>query len=291
MPLVHERTFRVRNYECDAIGHLNSVNYLRLMQETAFDASAAAGYGQKRYAEMNRIWLIRESEIEYHLPVFYDQSVRVRTWIADFRRVSSRRRYEFRLEGEDTLCARGFSDWVLLETATLLPASIPRQLVNDFYPEGVPAKFPKRAPFPEPPPPPPGVFTTRRRVEWQDIDPMEHVNNAIYMAYVNEAGFKAVAEFGWSWQRMRSAGFAILLRACRLQYLQSAVFDDELEIATWVSGVKRSTAVRHYTIRRASDQTLLCRANVLGVWVDLASGQPMRITDQFLRDFEPNIAA
>ena len=49
MPLVHTRNFRVRHYECDAYGHLNNANYLRYMQEAAFDASAAAGYGMLRY--------------------------------------------------------------------------------------------------------------------------------------------------------------------------------------------------------------------------------------------------
>ena len=52
MPLTHTRTFRVRYYECDANGHLTSANYLRYMQETAFDASTAAGYGIDRYDRM-----------------------------------------------------------------------------------------------------------------------------------------------------------------------------------------------------------------------------------------------
>jgi hypothetical protein len=33
------------------------------MQETAFDASTAAGYDQARYAELGHHWLIRETEI------------------------------------------------------------------------------------------------------------------------------------------------------------------------------------------------------------------------------------
>ena len=52
MPLTHTRTFRVRHYECDAYGHLNNANYLRYMQETAFDASAAAGYDLERYNKL-----------------------------------------------------------------------------------------------------------------------------------------------------------------------------------------------------------------------------------------------
>ena len=42
--MIHERAFRVRQYECDPYGHVNHANYLRYMQEAAFDASAAVGY-------------------------------------------------------------------------------------------------------------------------------------------------------------------------------------------------------------------------------------------------------
>lgn len=290
MPLVFERTFRVRNYECDLIGHLNSVNYLRFMQETAFDASSDAGYQKSRYSEMNRLWLIRESEVEYIQPIYYEDRVQVRTWIADFRRVSSRRLYEFRIEGREEVSARGFSDWVFLNAETQVPVSIPGDFRQVFFPEGAPDHFPIRQPFPKPPEPPKGVFTSRRRVDWQDIDPLGHVNNAVYMAYANECGFEAIKAFGWPWERMKAEGCAILLRKCQIQYLQPAFFDEELEIATWVSNVQRSSAVRHYTIRRASDQTLLCQTNMLGVWVNLKTGRPARFSAEFLKDFEPNTA-
>ena len=89
MPLTHERTFRVRYYECDPYGHLNNSNYLRYMQETAFDASAAAGYDLARYQAMERIWWIRSSEIEYLAPVRYNERVTVKTWVENFQRSHS----------------------------------------------------------------------------------------------------------------------------------------------------------------------------------------------------------
>jgi acyl-CoA thioester hydrolase len=89
MPLTHTRTFRIRYYECDAYGHVNQAQYLRYMQEAAFDASAAAGYDTARYEEMGRTWLIRETEIEYLRPLRYGDSVRVTTWVDDFRRIRS----------------------------------------------------------------------------------------------------------------------------------------------------------------------------------------------------------
>ena len=77
MPFTYSRTFRVRYYECDAYGHLNNANYLRYMQETAFDASAAAGYDLQAYEALGHFWLIRETDIEYRRPLRYDDSVTV----------------------------------------------------------------------------------------------------------------------------------------------------------------------------------------------------------------------
>src|SRR4029453_13245418 len=118
MPLIHERTFRVRYGECDALGHVNNAHYLRYMQETAFDASAAAGYGMDRHDEMKRLWLARQTEIEYLRPLRYGGSVTVKTWVADFRRVTSRRDYELRLAGSGELVARAYTDWVFMDSET-----------------------------------------------------------------------------------------------------------------------------------------------------------------------------
>ena len=79
MPLTHTRTFRVRYYECDTRGHVNHTNYLRYMQEAAFDASAAAGYDLARYEAMDRFWLVRATDIEIMRSLSYADSVQVKT--------------------------------------------------------------------------------------------------------------------------------------------------------------------------------------------------------------------
>ena len=289
MPFTHARNFRIRYYECDANGHLNNANYLRFMQETATDASTAGGYGEKKYTEMNRYWLIFATQVEYLLPAFTNDTVQVKTWVTDFRRASSRRSYEFTRLETNELIARAYTDWIFLNASTHQPSTIPAELGQAFYPEGLPESFPPRQPFPKAPAPPPGVYKMRLHVTWQDIDSMQHVNNANYLNYVSECGFQAVAAHDWSWERMKEEGFAIFLRRIQIQYLGQAKLGDELEIATWVSDVKRSTAMRHYTITRISDGALLTRAHTLGVWVDLATLHPVRIPVKMLEDFSTNI--
>lgn len=291
MPAIYTAQFQVRHYECDAYGHLNNANYARYMEEAAFEASASVGYGKARYEAMGYLWLAHETEIEYLQPVVYGDTIAVTTWVGDFRRVRSRRYYEFRKAGSEELVARASTDWVYLEAATQRPAIVPVEMIEAFAPEGAEkvATLPRKK-FPPPPTPPPGVFKMRRRVEWRDIDTAHHVNNAVYFNYIEDCGMQVSVAHGWPLSRSEDAGFAVVAREHHIEYRNPAMLDDELEIATWVAPEGRIAANRFYTITRPSDDTLLAQARTLWVWIDINTRRPIRIPADFLADFAPNIA-
>lgn len=288
--LTYERTFKVRHYECDAYGHVNHANYVRYMQETALDASAAVGYTIPRYAEMERQWWIYETDVTYLRPLSYGDSVTVKTWAEYFRRIRARRAYELRLANSDEIVARGVSHWVFLNTTNRRPTKVPQAMINAFLPNGAAVPQTPAEPFPEAPPPPLGVYKLTRHVEWRDIDTAQHVNNSVYLAYIEDCGVRVAAHYGWPMTRMMEHGFGIIARRYRIQYHEPAVMGDEVETATWISDVRRATAVRHYTVKRVSDGTLLARAHVTWVWVNLENGRPIRIPPDFLACFGPNIS-
>jgi acyl-CoA thioester hydrolase len=289
MPLTHVRTFRVRYYECDAYERLRHSNYARYMQEAAFDASAAAGYDLSRYAAMERYWLVRETDIEYLRPVRYGDALQVKTWVDDFRRVRSRRMYEFRMAGSGELVARAYSDWAFLHNATGRPAIIPPEMAAAFFPEGAPAR--PRSHFPAPPSPPAHVLRLARHVEWQDIDAAQHVNNAMYLDYVEDCAMRARATYGWPLARLQAEGAAITIRRHQIEYRQPALLDDELELASWLSSIGPISAVRHCTIRRLGDDQLLAQAHTLWEWIDVNTRQSAPIPDAFLKDLAPNMTS
>ncbi len=288
MPLTHCRTFRVRYYECDAYGHVNHANYMRYAQEAAFDASAAAGYDLARYEAMDRLWLIRDTEIEYLRPLQYGDSVQVKTWVVDFRRVRSRRAYEFRRSGTGALVAQASTDWFFLELSTGRPAAIPPEMKTAFIPEGAPDAAPPRQHLPNLSATPPGAFCQRRRVEWRDLDGAGHVNNAVYLSYVEDCGVQAVAAHGWPIVRMEAEGFAVVARQHHIEYRQPATLGDELEVITWLDDVADTTFVRHTAMRRPSDGAQIAQARTLHFWVDRSSGKPSPIPDAFLAAFPPS---
>jgi acyl-CoA thioester hydrolase len=278
---MHTSFFRVRQYECDAYGHLNNVNYVRYLQEAVLEANASAGSALAQSAAAGWRWQTRRLDIEYLRPARYGDTVELLVSSADGEAVCVRRACEYRLAGSGDLVAQAMLEAAPFDAVSGQSVELPRTRHDE---QPGPA-----AALPALPPAPPGVFSVRHRVTWNDLDMTRHVGDATLLEYVEACGFGVISAHGWPPERMAAQGFAIILRRHQIENLASAALGDELEIATWASDVKRVTSTRHYTIRRVTDGTLLTRVDTLGVWVDLTSGRPIRIPPDFLADFAPNL--
>ncbi len=284
----HSETFRIRHDECDAYGVLNNAAYLRLAQETAWRHSIAAGYPPAYYESLQRAWLARETEIEYFQPVRYGETLQVTTSVPATRRALARRAYEFRIAGSAEPAARAHTDWVFFDLAAAAPASIPSEIIEALFRGAKPPGLLKRTPFPAAPPAPPGAVTWRRRVEWRDIDPLGHLNNATYLSYTEEAAIEAGNRYGITHASSAEAGLGWAVKRSRIEYRQPALAGDELEVVTWLGSVRPASAERHYSIFGGSQRELLARAQTLWLTVDLVTGKPRRIPSWIREAFAPN---
>jgi YbgC/YbaW family acyl-CoA thioester hydrolase len=290
MTLLTEWTHRIAYHECDVNQVVRDACYLRYMQEAAFEASAAAGYWDDRYQAMRRIWLIHETAVDYVTPLRYGDRVRIRTWVADFRRVRSRRAYELRRDADGALAAQASTDWVFLDRDTGRPAVIPDEVIAAFKPDYQPAAAQERTRFPAAPPPPPGVVTLRRPVQWRDLDSVGHVNNAAYGDFVEDAARQAASQCGWPASRMAAEGFDLATQRLRIEYRQQAQPSDEMVIATWVSELTAEGALRHTTVTRAADGELLAQAVARWRCVDVQTRTAIAAPQRFLADMRAHTA-
>ena len=285
---VHEKIFQIRLHECDVYRHINNANYMRYILEVAYDSHVVAGHDHHHYQAMRRKWVLHSCEIEYLCPIKYGDSVRLKSWVVDFRGSHSRRMYEIYSVNEGELAARASTDWVLIDLDSNRPTAVPPEIVADFLPSHVSREAPPETPPPASPVPA-CAFKMRRRVTWHDIDPSGHVHQSMYLCYLDDCGMKLAATFGWTLTRMWEAGFGIIVQRHEIEFLRDAVMDDELEIATWLSSVKRVTADRIYTITRVKDNVLLARVRTLYVWVDPKTGGVKRMPKDFSDDFDHNL--
>jgi acyl-CoA thioester hydrolase len=282
---IYEKRFQVRHYECDARGLLSQAVILRYMQESAYEASASLGYGMLAYKEADRSWYIRETDISFEQDVWYGEKVMVRTWVKDFHRVRSIRAYNLFAEDGKTRIARAQSDWVFLEQSTGKPRSIPLEMIRAFRPDWTPGKIGERRRSLPGPGPAKNSFRCTRHVEWRDLDPVQHVNNSIYLNYLEDCGLQAERAAGWPLERLEVENLCIVSRRAQLEYKQSARFGDELAIETWLSEPTYASWKRYYRITRAVDGALILQAYLHQSWIDQARKEWVPIPEAAKTDF------
>jgi len=115
----------------DGNRHVNNVAYVQWMQDAALQHSAATGCTRMTEA-VGATWVARMHRIEYFSPAFAGEAVTVLTWVADFRKVRSLRRYRFIRDADQKVLAEGETDWVFIDASTGRPRVIPTEIANLF---------------------------------------------------------------------------------------------------------------------------------------------------------------
>jgi acyl-CoA thioester hydrolase len=111
--------------------HANNVAYLQWMQDAAVRHSARAGCTAMTQA-LGATWVIRTHHIEYLSPAFAGDAIAVLTWVANFRKVRSLRRYKVVRNADRAVLAQGETDWVFVDANSGRPRAIPDEIKNAF---------------------------------------------------------------------------------------------------------------------------------------------------------------
>jgi acyl-CoA thioester hydrolase len=127
--------------------HVNNVAYVQWMQDAAIQHATAAGCTRMTEA-IGATWVARMHHIEYLTPAFAGDAITVLTWVADFRKVRSLRRYKFVRAADQKVLAQGETDWVFVDCASGRPRGIPDEIRDLFElvpdgPQSLGAKTPR----------------------------------------------------------------------------------------------------------------------------------------------------
>jgi acyl-CoA thioester hydrolase len=108
-----------------------------------------------------------------------------------------------------------------------------------------------------------------------DIDEQNHVNNTVYLRWVQD-----VATAHWRALASAEAQAAIAWVVLRheIDYKTPATLDDEIVLRTWVGKASRLTFERFTEIRRKSDRQLFSQARTLWCPIDVNTGRPTRVS-------------
>jgi len=115
-----------------------------------------------------------------------------------------------------------------------------------------------------------------------DIDEYGHVNNAVYLRWLDRAAWSHSAALGLSigdCTRLRRGMAALRIE---IDYLRAALPGDRVAVATWIVESDRKLRVlRRFQLRHAADGGTLARAMTHYVCLNLDSGRAVRMPSEF----------
>jgi len=115
-----------------------------------------------------------------------------------------------------------------------------------------------------------------------DIDGQNHVNNTVYLRWVQEvatAHWQAIA----SSEAQDSIRWVVLRH--EIDYKTPACLGDNVVLRTWVGKATRLTFERFTEMRRNSDGHLLSAARTLWCPINAQTGRPVRVSAEVREQF------
>ncbi len=122
-------------------------------------------------------------------------------------------------------------------------------------------------------------FTINISVHKNDIDEMGHVNNVVYVRWVQE-----VAAAHWASRaplQLREKYMWVVLRH-EIDYLSPAFEGDQLAVTTWVEDSKGPRFERYSEIINEKTEKILAKAKTTWCMLDSASMKPKRMDEEMV---------
>ncbi|NNL81569.1 MAG: acyl-CoA thioesterase [Flavobacteriaceae bacterium] len=120
------------------------------------------------------------------------------------------------------------------------------------------------------------VYTHTIRVEPDHLDDLNHVNNVIYLQWVQD-----IAKAHWMSEAtddMLSDYFWVVVKHI-IDYKGSAILDDYINIKTFVQDAEGVTSTRIVEMYHSETNKLLVRAETTWCLMDAVSKRPTRINE------------
>jgi acyl-CoA thioester hydrolase len=127
------------------------------------------------------------------------------------------------------------------------------------------------------------IFELKLKVTSEDIDALNHVNNVVYVKWMDTVAFEH-----WSFLTLNNplpAYIWVVLRH-EIDYERQAVLGDEITVKTWVGETRGFKSERYMEFYKNND--LLVKAKTVWGMLDAKTYKPVRIRENVLKVLQPN---
>lgn len=120
----------------------------------------------------------------------------------------------------------------------------------------------------------------------QDIDAYDHVNNAVYLTWLDRAAWSHSAALGIPLEQCLEVRRGMAALRTEIDFARAALAGDRVRVATWIAESDGRLRVgRRFQVVRAADGVTLARARTEYVCINLDSGRAARMPELFTRAY------
>ena len=109
--------------------HVNNIEYVRRLQEAAIAHTRQNGWTPEELHDRGWTWVVRSHFIEYLQPCRAGEEIAIYTWVANFRKIRSLRKYRFVRISDGAILANAQTEWAFLDFRKGRPVAIPPEVL------------------------------------------------------------------------------------------------------------------------------------------------------------------
>lgn len=121
------------------------------------------------------------------------------------------------------------------------------------------------------------AFVWPVEVRFRDLDALGHVNNAVFLTYLESARIAYWLELSG---RSGLAGMDMILARVEIDYRSQAGYRDQLEVGVRVAAVGRSSVTMEFRIVERETQRLVAESRNVLVFYDYAANRSLPIPEE-----------
>jgi len=129
----------------------------------------------------------------------------------------------------------------------------------------------------------PSPFTLELAPQAADIDGLSHTNNAVYVRWCEDAGWAHSHALGLTLDDYKRLDRGMAIRRSEFDYILATTVGEPLLLGTWLqAGDSPLSMQRHFQLVRLKDRSTVLRARWELVCIELSSGRPKRLPQEFI---------
>ena len=115
-------------------------------------------------------------------------------------------------------------------------------------------------------------------IRFRDLDPLNHVNNAIFSTYYEEARIAFIQEVNKLASELKN-GFSFVLANLEIEFIRPVEYPNKILIGSGIKSLGNSSITSFQAIYTGDEKKLASVAEAHGVWFDLNKQRPARIPE------------